>query len=218
MRWIRRNVPRGGKVYHGGSTGAVSPHTFCRTTRSSPSPDRFDPSTAPAERNAYFVTDVLSQSTQAVNFRRPHERLWALFNQRYFEASVQPITGWIRFGPGWYVEEQGAEGERWRWMGKESHTSFEALALPRVVGFAATFPLDGEPPPHVTVTFDGSVIDRFVPQKKDVERRYAVQSRSGAPDELVISVDQAINPARAHQSGDSRDLGMQLHNLTWKRR
>jgi hypothetical protein len=218
MRWVRTNVPRGAKIYLAEVLEPFPAYFLAPDYTIVTAPDRFDPSTVPAERNAYFVTDVLSPSTQAVNFRRTHKRLWSLFNERYFEASVQPISGWIRFGQGWYVPEQGAEGERWRWMGKESHTTFEALAAPAVVGFTATFPLDGEPPPYVTVIFDGNMIDRFVPQKKDVERTYAVQSRSVAPDELVISVDQAINPARTHPGGDSRDLGMQLHNLTWKRR
>jgi len=218
MRWVRRNVPRGGKIYLAAILEPFPSYFLGLDYTIVIAPDRFDPSTAPAERNAYFVTDVLSQSADAVNFRRPRARLWSLFNERYFEASIQPISGWIRFGAGWYVPEQGGNGERWRWMGKESHTFVEALAAPAVVGFSATFPLEGEPPPHVTVTFDGNVIDRFVPAKSNIERRYAVQSRSGVADELMIGVDQAINPARAHQSGDSRDLGMQLHNLTWKRR
>ena len=218
MRWVRQNAPRGSRIYLASVLEPFPPYFLGAEYTIVPAPDRFDPSTAPAERNAYFVTDVPSQSPDAVNFRRPHTRLWSLFNERYFESSIQPITGWIRFGPGWYVPEQGGNGEAWRWMAKESHTFVEGLAAPAAVGFSATFPLEGEPAPHVTVMFDGKLIDQFVPQKKDVERHYAVQSRGGAPDELVIAVDQAINPARAHQSGDSRDLGMQLHNLTWKRR
>jgi hypothetical protein len=217
MRWIRTHVPRGGRIYLA-EVLEPFPAYFLPGYTIVPAPDGFDPSTAPAERDAYFVTDVLSPSAQAINFRRAHKRLWSLFNERYFEASVQPISGWIRFGPGWYGPEQGAEGERWRWMSKESHTFLEALAAPAVVGFDATFPLDGEPPPHVTITFDGDVIDRFLPAKKDVVRQYAVQSRSASADELMISVDQAINPARDHKGGDARDLGMQLHKLTWMRR
>jgi hypothetical protein len=218
MRWIRQNVPRGAKIYFAPVLAPFPAYFLAPDYTIVEVAYGFDPSKAPAEKNAHYVTDVLNPSRQAVNFRRSHDRLWSVFNERYFEASVQPITGWIRFGPGWYAEEQGGEGERWRWMGKESHTQVEALGAPALIGFSATFPLEGEPPPHVTVTFDGNVIDRFVPAKNEVERRYAVQSRSGASDELVIAVDQAYNPARAHQSGDTRDLGLQLHSLTWKRR
>ena len=127
------------------------------------------------------------------------------------------MTGWMRFGAGWYGEEEGADGERWRWMGKESHILLPALGARALLGFTATFPLDGEPAPNVTITLDGSVIDRFVPKVRDVQRSYIVKSRNGAPDELVISVDQAINPARMHHSNDARDLALQLHLLTWKR-
>ena len=216
MRWIRQNVPRSGKIY---LMGGLEPFLayFLPEYRIVPLPDDFDPSKAPAETNAYLVTDRPSALGQGINFRRPRKRLWALFNRRYFEASVVPMTGWIRFGAGWYGEEEGAGGERWRWMGKESHTLLAAQESRALLGFAATFPLDGEPAPSVTITFDGSVIDRFVPKKRDVQRSYIVKSRSGAPDELVISVDQAINPARMHQGNDARDLGLQLHMLTWKR-
>lgn len=217
MRWIRTNVPREGKIYRVGALEPF-PEYFLAGYRIVPAPDGLDPSKAPAETHAYLLDDRLSPSSQAVNFRRPRAPLWSVFNQRYFEVSVVPLSGWIRFGSGWYVEEQGGEGERWRWMGKESHTFFEGLGAPALVGFAATFPLDGEPPPHVTVTFDGQVIDRFVPKKKDEEHHYVVASRSGVPDDLMISVDQAVNPARAHHGNDSRDLALQLHKLTWKRR
>ena len=64
--------------------------------------------------------------------------------------------------------------------------------------------------------FDGRVIDRFVPQQADVERLYVVDSRSGPPDELVLSVDHVMNLAREHRGADSRDLGMQLHSIFWK--
>lgn len=217
MRWIRQHVPSGAKIYTAGALGPF-PAILLPDYNIVLVEDDFDPSKAPAERNAYLVADYPSSSSQAINFRRPRSRLWALFNQRYFEASVLPISGWIKFGSGWYREEQGAEGELWRWMGKESRTQFEGLGGEAVLGFSATFPLDGEPAPNVTVTFDGAVIDRFVPTKSDVERSYVVKSRTGVPDELLLSVDQAINPARLHRSADTRDLGMQLHRLIWKRR
>jgi hypothetical protein len=217
MRWIRHNVPPGAKIYTSGALGPF-PTVFLPDYKIVVIEDDFDPSKVPAAENAYLVADRLSTSSQAINFRRGRTRLWALFNQRYFEASVLPITGWIKFGPGWYRDEEGAEGELWRWMGKESHTLLEGLGNETLLGFAATFPLDGEPVPTVTITFDGKVIDRFMPRSKNVERSYVVQSRRGVPDELVMSVDQAINPARMHHGNDTRDLGLQLHRLIWKRR
>jgi hypothetical protein len=216
MRWIRQNVPRGGKIY---MLGGLEPFTayFLPDYRIVPVPDDFDASKAPAETNVYLVADHPGAFGQTINFRRPRKRLWALFNRRYFEVSVVPMSGWMRFGAGWYGEEQGAEGEQWRWMGKESHTLLAPLRSRALLGFTATFPLDREPAPMVTISFDGRVIDRFVPKARDVQRSYIVMSGSGGPDELVISVDQAINPARMHVGNDARDLALQLRLVTWKR-
>ena len=170
----------------------------------------------PADRNAVFFADRLSSWAQATNFRRPRPRLWALFNRRYFEVSVAPILGWVEFAKGWYGQEQTYEGEWWRWMGSESHTSLGPIGSRATLAFHVTFPLDAEPAPAVTVKLDGAIIDHFVPKQAEVERSYVVASRTGAPDELVISVDHVVNFARLHRSGDTRDLGMQIHYILWK--
>jgi hypothetical protein len=215
MRWIRQNVARGGKVYAAGGLEPFAAY-FLPDYNVVNVPDSFDPSTAPSEKNAVYAADRPSALAQAVNFRRLHKPLWALFNRRYFEASVTPMSGWIKFGAGWYSEEQGDDGERWHWMGAESHTMLEPLAHRAQLGFNVTFPLEGEPPPTVTVMLDGRVVDRFVPKHANVERLYVVDSRGGTPDELVIAVDHVMNLARAHRGSDPRDLGMQLHRILWK--
>jgi hypothetical protein len=216
MRWIRENVARGGKVY---AAGGLEPFVayFLPDYKVIEVPDKFDPWTAHAEKHAVYAADAPNSSAQgAVNFRRPRKRLWALFNRRYFEASVMPMSGWIKFGAGWYREEQGDEGERWRWMGPASHTLLEPLAHRAQLGFRVTFPLQAEPPPTLTVMLDGRVVDRFVPKSADVERLYVVDARSGVPDELVLSVDHVMNLSRSHRGADPRDLGMQLHSILWK--
>jgi hypothetical protein len=215
MRWIRQNVARGGKVYAAGGLEPFAAYLLPDYNVINV-PDSFDPSNLHAEKNVVYAAARPSSFAQAVNFRRSHKRLWALFNRRYFETSVLPMSGWIKFGGGWYGEEKGDEGERWRWMAAESHTLIEPLAHRAQLGFRVTFPLQGEPPPVVTVTLDGRVIDRFVPKHPDVERLYVVDSRSGAPDELVLSVDHVMNLSRTHRGGDPRDLGMQLHRILWK--
>jgi hypothetical protein len=215
MRWIRQNVPRGGKVYTAGGLEPFAAY-FLPDYNVINVPDSFDPSTAHSEKNAVYAADRPSSVAQAVNFRRLHKPLWALFNRRYFEASVMPMSGWIKFGAGWYSEERGDDGERWRWMGAASHTTLEPLAHRAQLGFNVTFPLEAEPPPTVTVLLDGRVVDRFVPKFANVERLYVVDSRSGAPDELVLSVDHVMNLSRTHPGGDPRDLGMQLHRILWK--
>jgi hypothetical protein len=215
MLWIRQNVARGSKVYVAGGLEAFAAY-FLSDYNVVEVPNKFDPWTAPAENHAVYAADAPNSSAQeAVNFHRPRKRLWALFNRRYFEASVVPMSGWIKFGPGWYGQEQDDEGEQWRWMTAEGRTLLEPLAHRAQLGFSVTFP-QGEPPPALTVTFDGRVIDRLVPKSTDVHRLYVVDSRSGAPDELVLSVDHVMNLSRSHKGSDSRDLGMQLHRILWK--
>jgi hypothetical protein len=216
MLWIRQNVARGSKVYIAGGLEPFAAY-FLSDYNVIEVPNKFDPWTAHAEKHAVYAADAPNSSAQAaVNFRRPRKRLWALFNRRYFEASVLPMSGWIKFGPGWYGEEQDDEGEQWRWMAAESRTLLEPLAHRAQLGFSVTFPLKAESSPTFTVTFDGRVVDRFVPNHADVQRLYIVDSRSGAPDELLLSVDHVMNLSRAHTGGDPRDLGMQLHRILWK--
>lgn len=215
MRWIRKNVPHGTKVY---ASGGLEPFaaSFLTDYEIIEAEDGFDPSKAPADKNAVYVIDRASSSAQAVNFRRSRGRLWALFNRRYFEASVVPIAGWIKFGAGWYGDEEGESGDHWRWMGSESHMLLAPLGHRAQLGLTISFPLDAEPPPTVTVMLDGIVLDRFVLKKDDVERSYLVQSRSGVPDDLTLSVDHAVNFSRIHRGGDPRDLGLALHRILWK--
>jgi hypothetical protein len=216
MLWIRQNVARGGKVYTAGGLEPFAAY-FLPDYNVIEVPSNFDPWTAHAEKNAVYAADGPNSSAPlAVNFQRVHKPLWALFNRRYFEASVLPMTGWIKFGEGWYREEEGASGERWRWMGAVSHTLLEPLAHRAQLGFRVTSPLPSEPPPTVTVMLDGRVVDRFALKHADVDRLYVIDSRGGAPDELVLSVDHVMNLARTHRGADARDLGIQLHRILWK--
>jgi hypothetical protein len=216
MRWIRANVPHGGKIYMARGLEPFTDYFLQRDYNVVPVDDGFDPTTAPLEANTYYAADRPSPVAQAMNFRRPRKRLWALFNRRYFEASVVPVGGWMKFAAGWYDAEEGADGDRWRWMGGESHTLLQPFGCRAALGVTFTLPLDAEPAPVVTIALDGRVIDRFVPRAADVERTYLVPSRSATSDELVLSVDHVMNPARLHHGDDSRDLGLQLHRLVWK--
>jgi hypothetical protein len=217
MRWIRQHVPRGTTIY---MTGALEPFPayFLPDYRVVPIDDDFDASRAALQPGAYIVSDARSRLARAVNFERSHRRLWALFNQRYFETSVVPAAGWIKFVDGWYGEEESVHGDWWRWMGKESHTLLGPLSGPAQLGVTLGYPDELEPAPAVVIALDGKVIDRFVIARGTAVRSYAVPSRAGAPDELVISVDRSVNLLRSHRGPDPRDLGLRLLSLTWKAR
>jgi hypothetical protein len=215
IHWIQQNVAHGGKIYTAGGMEPFAAY-FLTDYTIVPVPDAFDPSTVPAEATAVYVADRPNSSSQAMNFHRPHKPMWAVFNRRYFESSVLPISGWVKLQQGWYGEEVGGDGDRWRWMGRESHTQLAPLGRRAQVGFRVTVPLASEPAPEVTVVFDGMPIDRFVPKSADVEKYYVVTSRSSPPDELMLSVDHVVNVSRTHPGGDPRDLGLQLHRVSWK--
>ncbi|MEA2238512.1 MAG: hypothetical protein QOC81_3236 [Thermoanaerobaculia bacterium] len=214
MRWIGQNVPRGATIYLAGALEPMADY-FLADYNVIQVRDDFDVSKQPPQAGAFVVADGPSRLVQAVNFQRPHRRLFALFHHRYFETSVTPAAGWINFGAGWYGEEQDVDGHWWRWMGQESHTLLGPVGSRALLGVSATFPLEFEPAPMVTIAFNGMVIDRFLATQRDVNRSYVVTPR-GTPGELVISVDHSINLARLHRGPDPRELGLQLHNVTWK--
>jgi hypothetical protein len=84
MDWIRQNVPRGATIQISNGLDPFAVY-FLPDYKIVPELDR---SKVTAANVACIVTDRIDPSPQAINFQRPHEHLWALFNRRYFEASV----------------------------------------------------------------------------------------------------------------------------------
>lgn len=177
---------------------------------------------APTQREDYrpgnvYVVEGETEQPEARIFMRPAaRRLREIARPRYLEVAVIPMEKMIRFIDGWYEEESDA-ARRWRWMSGESTT---ALPAPRGHGelrMSFHVPLDLTPrPPLMTVTWNGSVVDRRVCSSTEFESRYILESRTGDPNELRITVDIVGNPARAGVSGDSRNLGLMLRSISWK--
>jgi len=223
IRWVERNVsPERGKVYLQG--GLVPFATYYLTAYTiEPVTDDFDPATALEDPGAVYIADGVNASPRAVNFRRPHRRLWGLFHRRYFEACAVPILGgqqWrpgkIQYAEGWHDAERGADGRPFRWMGERSRTLLESLPQRGRLSADLYAPLDAEPAPAVTITFNGTVLERFRPAAAEFHRAYELDSRPGVPGELVISVDRVVNQARMGLGGDARDLGLRVTGLSWK--
>jgi hypothetical protein len=101
-------------------------------------------------------------------------------------------------------------------MGAHSRTILKGFGGRSAVELDLRAPLDVESAPAVTITFDGRVLDRFVPPQAAFTRRYVVASIAGHPHELLIDVDHFVNPKRMHIGEDDRDLGLQLLSLRWK--
>jgi hypothetical protein len=177
---------------------------------------------APTQREDYrpgnvYVVEGEAEQPGARIFRRPAaRRLREIARPRYLEVAVIPMEKMIRFIDGWYEEESDAV-RRWRWMSGESITALPALNEHGELRMSFHVPLDLTPrPPLMTVTWNGSVVDRRVCSSAELDCRYILESRTGDPNELRITVDIVGNPARAGVSGDSRNLGLMLRSISWK--
>jgi len=212
MKWVRQNVPIGSTLFIDGGYAPVA-DVYLRSYDTHFVDGEDDLAKMPPLRNAWYLGDHASTSVTAVNFSRPRKKLYALFTRRYFEASVRPIAGTIRYLDGWY-DLEGEGVDQWRWMGRRARIALQPIAGGGELRFSAGVPIDAEPPPLVTVTIDGRVADSFVATTGSFTRRYALPP-SNAAHEVVFSVSNAINPARQHHGDDTRDLGMQLRTISW---
>ncbi len=212
MKWVRENIPIGSTLFIDGGYGPVA-EVYLKSYDAHFVDGEEDLAKMPPLRNAWYLGDHASTSATAVNFHRPRKKLYALFTRRYFESSVRPIAGTIRYLDGWYdLEGEGAD--QWRWMGRRARIVLQPIAGGGELRFGAGVPIDAEPPPRVTVTIDGRAVDNFIATTGSFTRRYAI-APSAAAHEVVFDVSGAINPARQHLGGDTRDLGMQLRTISW---
>jgi hypothetical protein len=216
--WIRQHLDKNKVTIYVHDSMSPFAEYYLKDYRQVPVQDAFRVDEISDARDAWLLTVGASNSADAVNFRRPHGRLWNINHHGYFETSVQPLADRAQFVDGWYGEES-TEGHVWRWMSGRSTTRLPPVRGNGQLTMKLYVPLDALPrPPQVTVAFNGVVIETFTATTSEVTRTYALTSREGAPNELRIETDGLVNPARLGRNGDTRDLGLQLRGLTWKAR
>ena len=211
MDWIRNHVdPRGATIYvHEGMIPYAN--WYLRGYRLRYVYESSPPSLW-MDQTGFFVREDATNASGAVNFIRPHGRLWDLVRQRYFEASVSPMAERVAFGQGWH-EEEGEGGEVWRWMAGRSVAQLPPLAGDARLTLTLYVPLDALPAaPKVTIRVNGEVVDRFEGSSAIMQREIAVHARGDAPNELVIETDRVVTPPQ----GDPRLLGLRLNAMGWK--
>jgi hypothetical protein len=213
LKWVRQHLPAAATLYVDGGFGPHAEYLLASYDVHDVDGEQ-DVAKLPPLRNAWYVSDRLSPNANAVNFKRERKKLWHLFTERYFEASVRPVAGTVRFLDGWYDEEGGGE-QIWRWMGTHARIELHAIPAGGALRINAAVPIDIETPPTVTVSIDGRPVDRFLAAEHDFSREYRVPP---SPDAHVVAfdLDHAVNPARRHLGGDGRDLGLQLRSITWQ--
>jgi hypothetical protein len=170
---------------------------------------RYPPAVWPADERNFFVAEKIVRAPGATYFTRPHNALFDIARQRYFEVTVVPLAPIVPAA--WYGEERGG-GSAWEWTGHSG-----AVQLPPLPGRARLtvrfyVPLNAlKTPPNVTLTLDGRVIDRIRATTGAIERTYKVDPGRT----LVIETDEVVNPAAAHLGDDPRDLGLRLNGIVW---
>lgn len=215
MRWIVANVdPAAARVWVHGSM-----QPFARYYLTGYRYEIFDAdpplSRIDDVRGHWIVSEGPPIGESALLFRREHGRLWKIARKRYFETHVRPATTHVDFEDGWHAPESDAH-RAWRWMGLESRAILPGFTGEAELGLEFYVPLDALPePPEVTVVLNGAVIDRFRAREATMTRSWRVPAREGS-NELRITLDRAVNPARAGLSGDPRDLGLRLDAIRWK--
>ncbi|HEY3055677.1 MAG TPA: hypothetical protein VGK31_07070 [Thermoanaerobaculia bacterium] len=212
MKWIRDSVPRSGKLYVHGSMGPWSTYLLggYETTFIE------DPAELPLQPvNGWFVTEGSTAVAGAHNFVRDRGRLFDIARRRYFEVSVSPASGLLRFGSGWYGEESVGTSA-WRWMSGRSETLLPPIDGPARLSIGFDLPTELVPRhPTITVQLNGQMIDRFVCTTPSVRKSWIVPARGEAWNRLIITLDKVINPEKEGLAPDARDLGLNLTSYSW---
>ena len=153
----------------------------------------------------------------AMNFAWPRTNpLWNIIRRRNFEASLQRLQSFVQYGDGFY-EVEGEQPDTFRWMGREAHAKLPPMRNDGRLYVNMYLPLDAiQPPPAVEVWVNGALVERIEGAKTpQVERTWTIPSRPDRPNELRIVTSDVVVPAKIHGSGDTRELGLRIDELTW---
>jgi hypothetical protein len=123
---------------------------------------------------------------------------------------VGPFVPRARFETGWYDEEGG-----FRWMANEGRMTLAPVEGKGRLRFAFLVPLEHlAAPPTIEILSNDTVVDRFVASSALMERTIELASRDRATT-LVLRTSAVANLQKKGLSGDGRDLGLRLNELTW---
>ena len=211
MQWVNEHVERSATVYVHGSVDPYARYLV----RGHEKRDLADDGTfvsPPPPGPAVVVAELASTAGSARRFVRPRGRLFDVVRQRYFEVTVVPASAWAELGEGWYgTEWVGATV--WTWMGQRA-----TMRLPPLAG-RATLRLAFEPalekgPPVVEVIVNGERVERFVADAP-IDRSWTVEARADRMNQVMITADRSVNPARDGNGEDGRDLSLRLLSYDW---
>jgi hypothetical protein len=215
-RWITRHVDRSHERLYVEEGLAGQADYLLTGYRIDVVPEDFSAANEPDPGHGWVLAEGATVLDRAIDFRRPHGRLWNIARRRFFELAVLPLTNWVTFREGW-LEGENYDLAVWRWMGRHSVTILPAVPGRGALRIRGHVPSDALPRPAVmTVRLNGQVLDQFAVPDDEVDRHYIVETRPGLASELTIDVDQALNLKQRGVTADARDLGFQLKGLSWQ--
>jgi hypothetical protein len=134
---------------------------------------------------------------------------------RYFETFVAPVSDQAQFGEGWYGEEREGNAAV-RWMGGSALLTLPAAPPQARLRLRLFAPLHVLPhKPNVEISLNNRVLERFEITDAYTDKVFDVRPFTSLSNELRITTDQVVNPARLNLGADQRDLGLRLDNLEW---
>lgn len=163
-------------------------------------------------RDDVWVFEGLIDSLDARVFRRDRTRLAQIVRPRYLTISAAPASSVPIFGDGWWDEEFG-ESDRWRWMGRRSDTLLAAVGPKARLTLRAACATKSQ---TVDVTLNRARVATFACSDAVVTREWIVNARTGVRNELTLTTNRVVNPARDLRERDTRDLGMRIEGIGWK--
>lgn len=197
-----RTLPRDAVLWvHGGMRPMMQAALPDRTMHYILGMDDIPPNASP--RNAWYISEGLSTERAAIEFRRPHERVWEIARKRYFETYAVPLDKVWRFGDGWYSEE--VEGEQvTRWMRAHSTTYVPADGRRSRLSLKVVSPTEIRPPQTVEVRWNGVVVGRFTSPGDVVTWSADVETKPGT------NVLEMRASGIATLASDPREFGVRL--------
>lgn len=212
MEWTDKEIPPSATVFVEGSLMPFATYFIGdRPTILVDRPQDLGPAVQPAD--AILVTETATPIMNATRFVRPRGRVFDIVRRRYFETAILPAHSWAEFADGWYpVEWQGVDV--WLWMGERSLTLLPPLNGP------ARLTLKLEPalekgPPIVELRMNGELIET-ISVSAATERTWTVNAVPDRWNELALTSDRFINPAREGIGNDGRDLSIRLLGYDWR--
>lgn len=214
MQWIRSSVPRSARLYVQSSMQPFSDYLL-RDYDVRIIEDPSELPLRPVGGQDWFVAEGSSGVVGGHNFVRDRGHLFDIARQRYFEVSIVPMSSAIRFGEGWYGYESVGLAA-WRWSSAHSRALLPPVAGTARLTLGFDIPMELVPrKPAIEIRVNGQLVDRFVCSTPSMTKSWLVPARADAWNELVISMDKVLNPAREGITPDRRDLGLDLTSYFW---